>query len=56
MLQNDQQMLKEAVNFINAFQIPPRHVSAIGCHLQEFVGALQAIEAMLFKTQVIKCE
>jgi hypothetical protein len=56
MLQNDQQMLKEVVNFINAFQIPTRHVSAIGCHLHGFVGALQAIQAILYKTQAIKCE
>jgi hypothetical protein len=33
-------MLKEVVDFINAFQIRPRHVSANGCHLQGVVGAL----------------
>jgi hypothetical protein len=33
-------MLKEVVDFINAFQILPRHVSTNGCHLQGVVGAL----------------
>jgi hypothetical protein len=31
---------KELVDFINVFQILPRHVSASGCHLQGVVGAL----------------
>jgi hypothetical protein len=32
--------VKELVDFINAFQILPRHVSASGCHFQGVVGAL----------------
>jgi hypothetical protein len=40
-------MLNEVVDFINAFQILPQHVSANGCHLQGIVGALQATQAML---------
>jgi hypothetical protein len=32
--------VKELVDFINVFQILPRHVSASGCHHQGVVGAL----------------
>jgi hypothetical protein len=32
--------VEELVDFINVFQILPRHVSASGFHLQGFVGAL----------------
>jgi hypothetical protein len=32
--------VKKLVDFINMFQILPRHVSASGCHLQSVVGAL----------------
>jgi hypothetical protein len=39
-------MLKEVVDFIDAFQILPRHVSANACLLQGVVGALQATQAM----------
>jgi hypothetical protein len=38
--------VKEIVDFINAFQILSRHVSANGCHLQGVVGALEASQAM----------
>jgi hypothetical protein len=31
--------IKELVDFINVFQILPRHASASGCHLQGVVGA-----------------
>jgi hypothetical protein len=31
--------VKKLVDFINMFQILPRHVSANGCHLQGVVGA-----------------
>jgi hypothetical protein len=39
-------MLKELVDFISAFQIVPRHVSANRCHLQGVVGALEATQVM----------
>jgi hypothetical protein len=39
-LSNDQQTLKEVVDFISAFQILLRHVSTNGFHLQGVVGAL----------------
>jgi hypothetical protein len=39
-------MLKEVVDFISAFQILPRHVSASGCYLQGVVGALKATQVM----------
>jgi hypothetical protein len=39
-------MLKEVVNFISAFQILPRHVSANGCHLQGAVVASYATQVM----------
>jgi hypothetical protein len=32
--------IKELVDFVNVFQILPRHVRASGCHLQGVVGAL----------------
>jgi hypothetical protein len=32
--------VKELVDFFNAFQILPRHVSASGCHLQGVLGAI----------------
>jgi hypothetical protein len=32
--------IKELEDFINVFQIVPRHVSASGCHLQGIVDAL----------------
>jgi hypothetical protein len=38
--------VKKLVDFINAFQILPRHVSASSCHLQGVVDALQATRAM----------
>jgi hypothetical protein len=39
-------MLKEVVDFLSAFQILPRHVSANGCHLQGVVGTLEATQVM----------
>jgi hypothetical protein len=39
-------MLKKVTDFISAFQILPRHVSANCCHLQGVVGALQATQVM----------
>jgi hypothetical protein len=34
--------VKELAGFVNTFQILPRHFSAIGCHLQGVIGALEA--------------
>jgi hypothetical protein len=35
--------VKEVVDFINVFQILPRHVSASGCHLQGVVGVTNCV-------------
>jgi hypothetical protein len=50
-------MLKEVVDFISAFQILPRHVSANGCHVRRVVGAFQATQAMLcvWAVRIVTC-